>query len=31
MPRSASVRAWNFTVLTGYSTDDFQGLDMTRL
>jgi putative ABC transport system ATP-binding protein len=31
MPRSASARAWNFTVLTGYSAADFQRLDKTRL
>ncbi|MEY2476237.1 MAG: putative transport system ATP-binding protein [Actinomycetota bacterium] len=30
-PRSASARAWNFTVLTGYSTADFQRLDKTAL
>jgi putative ABC transport system ATP-binding protein len=31
MPRSAWARAWNFTVLTGYSPADFQRLDKTRL
>jgi putative ABC transport system ATP-binding protein len=29
MPRSASARAWNFTVLTGYSPTDFQAMKQT--